>query len=93
MSSTKLPSRNVVPAKRAATTNGLTAPRMRPGPTQPFTDAQRRGLLKDMREPPPVAAVFDDDLEMEIEVETDETAAPAKKATSTNAHVSPRRTK
>lgn len=94
MSAPKLPTRNVVPARRAVVDNGLTAPRTRPGPTQPFTDAQRSILLEDMREPAPAPGVaLDDELELEIQIGVDEAAAPAKKTASTNAHVARRPTK
>lgn len=72
----------------------MTAPRTRPGPTQPFTDAQRSVLLKDMRAPAPVGDGDDDlELELEIGVSADEAAPAAKKRASTNAHVARRPTK
>jgi hypothetical protein len=92
MSSPKLTSRNVVPAKRPVVDAGPAPSRAPARPTQPITDAQRNVLLKDMRDAPaPRPAPVDDDLEMEIEVGSEEAAAPAKKATATNAHVAPRR--
>lgn len=90
MSSGKVPTRNVV--QRPAAPSAPTPSREPARPTQRLTTAQRDVLLEDMREQPVAQAGDDEELEVEIQVGGDESAAPAKKRAATNAHVA-RRTK